>query len=130
MQKVVWIILGLHLLTGLFGAGALSYQSLQGVDPCPTVGISRACYMVFFAYLAMLVTSLRIKPGPSTAFFWIGWLVAFGFALTGSLSEFLQGDICPRTDSNIPMCYISLAFCAVIAGARIILRNMGLRASG
>ena len=47
--------------------------------------------------------------------FWGGTTIAGGLAAFATVLEFIKGDVCPVGPYGIPMCYISLAFSAVIA---------------
>ena len=114
------------IIFGLYGAGVLSYNTLMGVNPCPMALVIRACYLVFFAYLAMGSAQFIRGGRVSRILFWIGWILAFGFAAFGSSAEIIQGDVCPIVQTaglNIPMCYISLALCIAIASLYMIVQH-------
>ncbi|MFK7844933.1 MAG: hypothetical protein AB8G77_06505 [Rhodothermales bacterium] len=126
MNTAVKIFLWLFLLTGLLGTASLSYSTFQGIDPCPLVFALRACYIVLFAYFAMTIAQVIRSRKLSRPVFWSAWLIAFSFAAYGSLTEFIQGDVCPKSQPGaplfeMPLCYVSLIFCIAIAGAWIIL---------
>jgi len=121
-----WFSLVGLIFFGLYGAGALSYNTLLGVNPCPMALVIRACYLVFFAYLGMGSAQFIRGGGVSRILFWVGWILAFGFAAFGSSAEIIQGDVCPIVQTaglNIPMCYISLALCIAIAGLYMIVQH-------
>ena len=46
--------------------------------------------------------------------FWSGLVIAGGLAALASVLELVKGDVCPVAFGSVPMCYISLAFTAVI----------------
>ena len=46
--------------------------------------------------------------------FWSGIFIAGGLAALASVLELIKGDVCPVAFGSVPMCYISLAFTAVI----------------
>ncbi|MBX2821046.1 MAG: hypothetical protein KTR29_15230, partial [Rhodothermaceae bacterium] len=122
----LWVLMSGLILFGLFGAGGLSYDTLMGVNPCPMALVIRACYLVFFAYLVMGSAQFIRGGGVSRILFWIGWILAFGFAAFGSSAEIIQDDVCPIVQTaglNIPMCYISLALCIAIAGLYVIVQH-------
>ena len=69
----------------------------------------------------------RKKPWGARAF-WIGWGGAFGIAVYASISQMLLGDVCPIPGPGfplyeMPLCYVSLALCAIIAGSYHSLRR-------
>ncbi|MBA6302804.1 hypothetical protein [Colwellia sp. MB02u-14] len=53
---------------------------------------------------------LQIFPPSSirTKNFSIAWILVFGFAIFGVVAELLVGDICPKNNVGMPLCYISL----------------------
>ena len=128
MRKGASITQWVFLISGFLGAASLSWSTFQGINPCPMVLIFRACYLVLLAYFGMSIAQLMRSQKPSSWLFWIGWSVAFGFAIYGSASEFISGDVCPKSSAGfpfyeIPMCYISLIFCVVIGCTEIFLRH-------
>ncbi|MEM8487209.1 MAG: hypothetical protein AAF564_16775 [Bacteroidota bacterium] len=128
MHTTTRIAFWAFLLTGLAGAASLSYTTFQGINPCPIVFSVRACYVVFVAYFLMTIAQTLKKQAPAHRLFWGAWLIAFGFAIYGSTLELFQGDICPKNNPGppffaLPMCYISLIFCAIIAGTWLILHK-------
>ena len=46
--------------------------------------------------------------------FWGGIIIAGGLAALASVLELVKGDVCPVAFGTVPMCYISLAFTALI----------------
>lgn len=124
--RVWWILLLGCILFGLYGAATLSFATARGINPCPEVWITRACYVVFAAYLAMGAAQFIGRRRLSRILFWGGWLIAFGFAAFGSSGEIIQGDVCPIVQTGgliIPMCYISLALCVAILSLYLIIQQ-------
>lgn len=116
---ILWILLAI----GFYGAASVSYANATG-HPCPAVAAVPICYLVLFAYAAM-VGALLIRRGRIMQFlFCIGWGTAFLIALVGSLAElFAGGGVCPvagggslrgAASTSIPMCFLSLALLAAI----------------
>lgn len=106
------------LLALIAGAGAvasllLSYQHSHTGETCPLLGALPACYLVFVGYALVTASALLKKPAASFAF-WLGWGPIAGLALTGTVLDIIQGDVCPRTDGGIPQCFISLAIAATL----------------
>ena len=116
------ILFGLIAL-GLYGAASVSYSTITGTAPCPTVGFIPACYIVFIGYLLMLIASaatLFIKRQRYSIFF-CGWTPVFLLAFFGSIFEVINGNTCPKSGSGLALCYVSLSFALVIAGLYIFL---------
>ncbi len=101
--------LGLNFLLGLatFQSGMLSVDQLQNPGACPSIGPVPACYLVFGSFLAALIGSLMRYHRA----FYIGLGFPTLLALYASIGELVGFVECPKTDSGIPMCYISLSLC-------------------
>jgi hypothetical protein len=98
----------LYKLTGVIS------QHWQG-NSCPMLGIVPACYLVFFGYMAMLL-SVVFNLHQKLTVFLLGWAPVFLLAFTGTVLELTSKPTCPRTESDIPMCYLSLTVaCLLIA---------------
>jgi len=88
-------------------------DQLRGLDACPMLGPVPACYLVFIGYIAIGV-SVVLEPLRSLWIFLSGWLPVFLFALTGTSLELLGQPTCPRSDSDIPLCFFSLAIASAL----------------
>lgn len=129
MTHAARLLLWTLLAAGLYGALAVSYTTLTGDAPCPTVAALPVCYLVALAYAGMILSLFRPGKVRSTALFLTGWIVAFGFAATGSGLELIQGNICPTTEAGLPLCYVSLLFCVLILAAWTLLQRRSARAA-
>jgi hypothetical protein len=107
-------ILFVTICFGLLGAARLSYVTITGGVPCPSIMGIPACYVVFLAYASMLFAFLQKKRPWSRPVFVSGLAVATGFALPASLLEVFREGTCPSSASGIPLCYLSLALCLLI----------------
>ncbi|MGK0238148.1 MAG: hypothetical protein ACI92G_001612 [Candidatus Pelagisphaera sp.] len=90
----------------------LSYTTFKGVNECPSIAGIPACYIVTIGYLAVAFSCLLKRK----LLFFIGWSPVFLLATIGSTAELFGFDICPRSETNTPMCYYSLAFSLLIFG--------------
>ena len=130
MNLIARIALVAMVLFGLWGAGKLSFEQYQTGEACPVLGnFIPACYIAFGGYILIAIgAALSFVPvstdpvsAVSTAqtwgryLFWGGTAVAGGLAAIATVMELVKGDVCPAGPAGIPMCYISLAFSAVIA---------------
>lgn len=111
-RNITKVILWGLLALGLYGAINVSYSTVTGESPCPSVGGVYICYIVLTGYI-MMVAALFITTY-KTAIFYIGWFIVFAIALLGTFLEITQGNACPRSSSGLPLCYVSLVFSAVI----------------
>jgi len=107
--KLNQYILGALSLLALWSVIPVSYATWQSVNPCPNVGPLPACYLVTLGYLFILISSFTKQK----VLFYTGWLPVFALASFGSGLEFFKSNICPKTGSGIPMCYLSLALALI-----------------
>ena len=114
----VRILLIAMVLFGLWGAGRLSYEQYQSGEACPVLGDTvPACYIAFGGYvlIGLGVAAYFLMGGALGSYlFWGGIVIAGGLAALASVLELVKGDVCPVAFGSVPMCYISLAFTALI----------------
>ena len=119
VKGMVHVILVGLLSVGLYEAVSVSYLTVTGIAPCPTVVNVPACFIVTAGYFIMLITALfrhqLISKWNTKWLFIVGWAPVVLLALVGSALEFIQGDVCPKSDTGIPLCYISLSFAVSVA---------------
>ncbi len=99
------------IFLGLWGAASISYNTLTGIKPCPSVFVVPICYIVLAAYAAMFVSQLK---GHNKRLFYLGWAPVFLIALVGVGFEVARGDVCPKGGSGVPACYLSLGLATII----------------
>ena len=105
------ILLTLVVGLGVYGGVTLSFSHMETGATCPMLGPLPACYLVLAGYVLMLLAAWL--PGRLRGYaFWLGWTPVFGLAFAGSVFEFMQGDVCPKSAGGIPQCYFSLAITA------------------
>jgi hypothetical protein len=116
------ILLGL-IATGLYGAASVSYDTVTGAAPCPHIANIPVCFIVLAGYTLMLIAviiqsvSNAQKTAPTSTpkkIFLGGWLPVFLLAVIGSLFELSNGNTCPKSDTGLPLCYVSLFFSTVL----------------
>ncbi len=113
-KKITTLALYLLIGGGLYGAVKVSYNTITGAAPCPDLFGIPACYMVTVGYLGMLSGLLFSQVSASGKLFLSGWAVVFGFAALGTFLEVTVGNVCPRTGSGFPLCYLSLGLSIVL----------------
>lgn len=77
-----------------------------------------ACLIVLGSYMLMAMgywVGRRRKQRSMTVIFWIGLSVATTLAMLATILELLSGKVCPRLFGWLPMCYLSLGACIMIA---------------
>lgn len=117
MKKILFYIVTALLIFGLWGAATLSYGEFSGTGGCPHLGVIPACYIVFICFLIPLITHIF---GRRNSLFYLCSGFAFllaTFASVGQLSDAVQ---CPKTESGVPMCYISFFLFLAIISLKII----------
>ena len=109
-----WAIIIL-LITALYGSASLSLGEYHSRHTCPQLLGIPACYMVFGLFLVGLFSHL-VDFGIWSFYGPIGLLATI--ALVGTGGELTGMVSCPRTSGGVPMCYISLAICALLLLAK------------
>ena len=109
MKLVRALLLGL-IAVGLYGAFNVSYDTLTGVAPCPAIVGIPACFVVLAGYSLMLISVVLQPLAKFKLLFLAGWMPVFLLAITGSIFELMNGSTCPKSESGIALCYLSLMF--------------------
>ncbi len=97
---------------GIVGAGNISRAHWLG-EPCPVIGVVPACYVVLIGY-CVIVLSMHPRLRRASVFFLLGWIPVATLAFFGVIGELTNWLECPRTDTGIPQCYISLSLVLLI----------------
>jgi hypothetical protein len=106
--------LGLLIVVGLWSSLRLSYLTVTATAPCPSILWVPLCYLAAIGYLCMFAAQMPPLGKLKSRLFYPAWALVFFIAASGSGVEIFVGDTCPRTAGGVPMCYISLGFCAAI----------------
>jgi hypothetical protein len=110
MTFAVRLLLLVLIAVGLYGAAKVSFNTLTGISPCPKVFDIPACFVVLTGYSLMLIALVLQPVGRFKGIFLIGWLPVFLLALIGSILQLMNGNTCPKSESGLPLCYLSLMF--------------------
>ncbi|CAM4102213.1 hypothetical protein [Zobellia nedashkovskayae] len=116
-----WVI-NILFLIGLFGAGSLVISEFTTGDGCPKFGAVPACLIILICFILPFISHL-LKKWNLIYFLFTG--IAALIALVASIMQFIGNAECPKTDSGIPMCYISL----LIFTSLIIFKKIQLNSS-
>lgn len=119
LKIILWCLLGV----GLYGAFSVSYTTITGTSPCPSVVGVPACFVVFIGYFLMLIATLINTHSHTRTFFLAGWIPVFLLAFVGSVFEIGNGNTCPKSSFGLALCYVSLAFAVTIAFCFFIIRK-------
>lgn len=111
LKVILWGLLAV----GLYGASSVSYTTITGTSPCPNVMGVPACFIVLAGYTFMFIATLIHSPYKGRWLFLSGWVPVFVLAFVGTLFEISNGNTCPKSESGLALCYVSLTF-AVIVG--------------
>ena len=110
LSMTLWFL----VIMGLFGALRLSYVTSTTDNDCPILVGIPVCYVILLGYALIAIAQFTGMPVKSRLF-WIGWLPVFLLAITGTMLELVDGQTCPKNDTGLPLCYVSLAIIILIA---------------
>ncbi|MFT5421938.1 MAG: hypothetical protein ACI9D5_002704 [Candidatus Endobugula sp.] len=119
LHKASLIVTTLLAVIALVAVFPVSYETLMTDDNCPYVWFIPACYLVSVGYALMLLSLLLRK----NSVFLVGWTPVFLLALSGSVAEISGINVCPESNSGVPLCYFSLAFSLTIAATYFLLKK-------
>jgi len=113
-SRIYNILIFLVLGIAIFGTFPLVMNEYEVGNLCPTIVGIPACYIVLTCFIVGLVSHALRRY--SIYFVFIG-IVAI-IAVIGTVGDLTGVMKCPRTDSGIPMCYISLTICTTLLVAQ------------
>lgn len=111
LKFILWGLLGV----GLYGALSVSYTTITGTSPCPSIVGVPACFVVLLGYSMMLVATIINRQKNVRWLFVAGWLPVFLLAFVGTLFEIGNGNTCPKSSTGLALCYVSLSFAVAVA---------------
>ena len=110
IRTTLWLLIA----TGLFGALRLSYSTFsRSGEPCPDFSGVYICYVVLIGYGIMVLAQFGTWRWKRPSFY-SGWAITFIIAAVGTVLELINGETCPKSADNLPMCYVSLGLCICI----------------
>ena len=116
LNQALYLSLMILVIFGLWGALKVSFDTLTARAPCPDVGGVPICYLVTVGYLSIFLSLFVSTSKRASNLFYLGWGLVLIIALIGVITEIALGGICPVNEQSIPLCYLSLALCLLIAG--------------
>ena len=114
-----YLITGILMLS-VFGTGQLSIEHYQQKISCPLVVGLPACYVIGVCFILTLISHFVTHR---KVWYFLFIAIPFLLALSGSILELLGHDVCPKTNSGIPMCFISLFICTTLLILKIYQRR-------
>jgi hypothetical protein len=111
MKAVLFYFVAAIILSGAISGFNLSMGEINNGHVCPKIIFIPACYLVFLFFTLSFIVHLFKRR---FAVFFASLFIPFALALSGTISEFMGIDVCPRTSGGIPMCHISFIFCLTI----------------
>ena len=106
------------LIFWILWSWALVLDEISNGPICPKLLWIPACYIILWAFISLLV--LDLSKVCSYVFYAVV-AVPISIALYGTVFQIFWGIECPKTDSWIPMCFISLALFSSIALLKVII---------
>ncbi len=105
-------------IVGLLGAGNLVYQEFLQEGACPKIGVIPACYIIFSCLVIPFILHIINKGKIIYFLFTAIALIIATYATVGQLLNLVQ---CPKTESGLPMCYISFVIFAFLVVLKLAL---------
>ncbi len=117
MKNAFSALLLLILGFAIYGTTGLVFHEWNAGDICPKIVGIPACYIVLICFVMALIGHLLSgKKGIWIFFLFVGIVTVI--ASTGTIGELTGTAKCPRTAGGTPMCFISLAICLSLLGAK------------
>jgi quinol-cytochrome oxidoreductase complex cytochrome b subunit len=118
--KILSVILSTLFIVSIVATLQLVYTDYTIGNVCPKLLGVPACYIILLCFIIpFLVHHLK---GNSTYYF-LGTGLAFLIALYGSAMQVLSYISCPKTNNNIPMCFISLGIFTSLIILKILIKK-------
>jgi uncharacterized membrane protein len=110
MKLLLQFLIILIAFVATYGTYGLVVNEWRIGDICPKIVGFPACYIVLLCFTSALISS--VIPNARAKWIYFGFVgIVTIIAITGSIGELAGVTKCPRTDSGIPMCYISMGIC-------------------
>ena len=119
LNKTLYWVISLLFVIGIFGAGGLVLTEIRTGDGCPKLGVVPACVIILVCFILPFISHI-LKKWNLIYFLFTG--LAAIIAIIASVLQFMGNAECPKTDTGIPMCYLSLLIFTIL----IILKKLEL----
>jgi hypothetical protein len=108
-------------IVGLFGAGNLAYHEFSQEGTCPKLGFLPACYIIFSCLIIPFISHIINKV---KVVYYLFTGIALAIATYATMGQLFGNVQCPKTESGIPMCYISFMIFASLVLLKLVLSKM------
>lgn len=105
MSKNYFKIINVFCVIGILGAGSIVTTEFTTGDGCPKFGAVPACLIILICFILPFISHL---PKKWILIYFLFTGIAALIALVASVMQFIGNAECPKSDSGIPMCYLSL----------------------
>ena len=105
MSKNYFKIINVFFIIAILGARSLIITEFTTGNGCPKFGAVPACLIILICFILPFISHL-LKKWNLIYFLFTG--IATLIALVASVMQFIGNAECPKSDSGIPMCYLSL----------------------
>lgn len=107
LSRILRLCLGVFAAYVLSGIIPISFTHWQTGAACPMLGPLPACYLVSICYAAMGLAAVLWNK-PLNGLFFAGAAPVILLALIGTSLELSGRATCPRSETGLPLCYLSL----------------------
>ncbi|MFD2917244.1 hypothetical protein [Psychroserpens luteus] len=118
LEKIIYSIITILLIIGLYGSGELVWDEIQTGNGCPKIWLIPVCAIVMVCFLIPLIVHL-LKKYNTMYFVYTG--LAFLIAIIASVMQFNGLGECPKLDNGTPMCYLSLLLFSILIALKMLL---------
>lgn len=109
-KKIINILVLILMILVFLGLLNLVVNEFNHGNICPELLGIPACYIIFgFVILAFFAHFTK-----NSKLFYVAASIPFVIAVIASTMQFFGNAECPKTDSGIPMCYLSFLFFTAI----------------
>lgn len=116
LSKIIWYVITLLLLMGVYATFGLVWEEIQTGNGCPKIWVIPACVIILICFLIPLIVHL-FKKYNTLYFVFTG--LAFAIAIIASIMQFTGNGECPKLDNGTPMCYLSFITFSVLISLKL-----------
>ena len=110
---LIWL-----LIFWIMWASELVWDQFINWDICPNISFIPACYIIFWTFISLLL--LQVLQVNKYCFYWVA-AIPIAIAVYWTFFQLFGTIECPKTNSWIPMCFISLALFSSIVILKVFL---------
>jgi hypothetical protein len=105
----------------VLGAGNLAFHEFLQEGTCPKLGFLPACYIIFSCLIIPFISHIINKV---KVVYYLFTGIALAIATYATMGQLFGNVQCPKTESGIPMCYISFMIFASLVLLKLVLSKM------